>query len=327
MDISPRKRGFTLIELLVVIAIVAILSVLAIQKLGGVQERSKERVNLANLTRISSGIETYVAANYDDLDFNRLDALTMYGAAPGAANSTADLGSVAPLMIYTNQPGNVGLSSAKLLGTANPWAGSSAKLLGTYYLSEAEATMLRDTLGIQYIMRGTDGTMSRVGDDGAWAQGEIGNPDKCASVATELAAGLAVAVVNPGATKGRTPVGPNIYKACGENVAYTYAGKILVDDVEQADNEAAFKTLYGSGGILLAFGLGDSCSLIGNRVGGFDSAPVSPVMDAEEYRRYLVLVRIKGKVGSRGGAVTYTPTAAEFAGVLDPRGNTISMLR
>ena len=327
MHIASRRQGFTLIELLIVVAIVAILSMLAVQKLGGLQEKSKERINAANLSRISAGIETYVAANYDSLDFNRLDALTMYGCGDGSANSTADLGKVDKLMIYTNQAGNVGISSARMLGTSNPYAGSAAKLLGTYYLSAAEASLLSEKLGIRYVMRGTDGAMSRTGDDGAWAQGDISNPDKCASVATALTNGLAVAVVNPGATRGRTPVGPDIYRAYGANVAYTYRGKILVDDVEQADNEAAFKTLYGGSGILLAFGLGESCSLVGSNVGGFDSAPVSPVMDADEYRRYLVLVRIRGSVATRGGSTVFTPAAAEFAGVLDPAGNTLSMLR
>ena len=327
MNSRRIRNGFTLIELLIVVSVIAIIAMLAIQKLSGIQTSAKERINLANLTRISNGIEIYVAANPEDIDFNRLDALVMYGAANGTANSTASLGSVEPLMIYTNKPGNVGISAAKLLGTSNPYAGSTAKVLGTYYLSEAEASILEKDLGIKYVMRGTDGVMSRVGDDGAWAQGEIGNPDKCASVATDLAAGTAVAVINPGATRGRTPVGPDIYKSFGANVAYTYTGKILVNDVEQTDNEAAFKTLYGSDGILLAFGLGDACSLVGKNVGGFDSAPVSPIMDKDEYRRYIVLIRLKGTVATRGGSTTFTPTKAEFAGVMDPTGNTIGMLR
>ncbi len=327
MNARKISTGFTLIELLIVVSVIAIIAMLAIQKLSGIQTSAKEKINLANLTRVSNGIETYVAANPDKIDFNRLDALVMYGAANGTANSTASLGSVEPLMIYTNQPGNVGLSSAKLLGTSNPYAGSTAKVLGTYYLSEAEANLLEKDLGIKYVMRGTDGVMSRAGDDGAWAQGEIGNPDKCASVATALADGVAVAVVNPGATRGRTPVGPDIYKAFGANVAYTYTGKILVGDVEQADNESAFKALYASDGILLAFGLGDSCSLSGSNLGGFDSAPISPVMDKDEYRRYIVLIRLKGTVATRGGNTSFTPTRAEFAGVIDPAGNTIGMLR
>lgn len=321
MTSKKSQSGFTLVELVIVIAILAMLATLAVNKLSGIKADNAKKINLANLARVDSIIDTYLAASPRD-GLNRLDSLTLCTASSGTPGDLSGLTSQTALMIYTNEA-NTGLS-ADLFGPPNPYAAAPVVLLGTWWLSAAEAAVLERDLGIKYVMAGTDGTMSNTGDDGAWAQGDLLNPDACASYAKHVTNGLPVAVVNPGATRDRTPVGPAVYKSCGQNVAYSYRGKILVDDVEQADNHTAVRTLYGSTGILLAFGLGDNCAAVGNNVGGFDSAPVSPVMNAGEYRRYLVLVRLKGTVSSTGA---FTPSSAEYAGVMDPRGNILSSLR
>ena len=320
MTPTRSKSGFTLVELVIVIAILAMLATLAVNKLSGVKADSAKKLNLANLARVSSILDAYLAGD-PDRGLDRLDSLTHCTAPSGTPGSLSGLTDTSSLLLYTNAA-NTGLS-ADLFGPANPYAAAPLYLLGTWWLSNAEAEVLERDLGIKYVMAGTDGTMSNTGDDGAWAQGDLLDPDACASFAKHLTNGLPVAIVNPGATRDRTPVGPSVYKSCGQNVAYTYRGKILVDDAEQADNAAAVKTLYGSTGILLAFGLGDNCAAVGNNVGGFDSAPISPVMKSTEYRRYLVLVRLKGTVSSG----TITPTSAEYAGVLDPRGLPLSLLR
>lgn len=320
MTTNRTKSGFTLVELVIVIAILAMLATLAVNKLSGVKADSAKKLNLANLARVSSILDTYLAAG-SDRGLDRLDSLTLCTASSGTPGSLSGLTDASSLMLYTNTA-NTGLS-ADLFGPPNPYASAPVVLLGTWWLSAAEAAVLERDLGIKYLMAGTDGVMSRTGDDGAWAQGDILNPDACASVAKHLTNGLPVTIVNPGATKDRTPVGPAVYKSCGQNVAYSYSGKILVDDAEQADNPSAVRTLYGSSGILLAFGLGDNCAAVGNNVGGFDAAPISPVMKPGEYRRYLVLVRLKGTAT----ATTFTPTSAEYAGVLDPRGLTLPLLR
>ena len=323
---SKNKGGFTLIELLVVVAIVAVVAMLAVNKYGDLGKNAKRNVNIANLARISSGIETYLAACATDNDkpvFDRLDSLTLYdNHAVGAKGDTSKLASVDSLLLYTNQVGNVGLSTT-LFGSTNPWTNNKEMLLGTYYLSDSDVQILQDDLNIRYTMAGTDGVMNRQGDDGAWAQGDISNPLKCSSVAITNYAGRAVAIVNPGATSGRTPVGPDIYKSVGEDVAYSYTGKILVGGVECTNNEDAFKKLMVGEGILMAFGLGDNCALVGNSLAGFDSAPVSPVLDKDEYRNYIVLVRVKYTAGRN----SFTAKSAEYAGVMDPNGNVLGQLR
>ena len=322
---KTSQGGFTLVELLMVIAIIGIISMLAVQKLSGLQTDAKEKMNLANLQRVSGGLETYIAANADrdQVNLNRLDSLTLWSDhARGTPGDTSQLGSRDRLLFYTNQTGNVGLSLA-LFGNANPYAASSATVLGQYCLTASDVQVLERDLGIRYLYEGTDGAMNRQGDDGAWAQGEIGNPDRCSSVAVSNYEGRVVAVVNPGATADRQPVGPDIYRSTGENVSYSYSGRIMVNDKECTDNEDAFRKLMAGDGILMAFGLGDNCALIGNSKAGFDSAPVSPVMRKDEYRRYIVLVRVR--YASARGA--YTATRAEYAGVMDPHGKVVSALR
>ncbi|MBO7721032.1 MAG: type II secretion system protein [Kiritimatiellae bacterium] len=319
------KSGFTLVELLMVIAIIGIISMLAIQKLSGLQSDAKEKMNLANLERVSNGLETYIAANADKdrVNLDKLDSLTLWNNhAAGSPGDTSQLASKDQLLFYTNQAGNVGLST-ELFGNSNPYASSSATLLGQYFLSASDVSVLEHDLGIHYLYEGTDGTMNRVGDDGAWAQGEIGDPDKCSSVAVSNYPGRVVAVVNPGGTAGRSPVGPDVYKSVGENVTYGYDGKIRVNEEIMADNKAAFEKLMTGDGILMAFGLGDNCVLIGSNKAGFDSAPVSPAMRSDEYRRYMILVRVK--YTQRGSS--FTAQKAEYAGVMDPRGKVISTLR
>ena len=317
---KQSRAGFTLVELLTVIAIIAIISTLAIQKLSGLKIDAKEKVNLANVVRIGNALETHVAASGDKARFDRLDALTLYGASRGSDGDTSALSQTAALMIYTNET-NRGLSPSLWNGPFNAYF-AAVPVLGTYYLTEAEARALHDDLGMDYIMRGTDGGRFTVGDDTAWLSDDVKDPLRCASIATFVTNGLAVAAVNPGATVGDVPVGADIYKACGERVYFAMEGRtasIVAGGAKRTDNRAAFEALREGEGILLAFGIGDNASIVGSNLSGLDSAPVCAAVDSAEYGRYLVLVRLV-----RGSADT---VRAEYAGVMDARGRTAAMLR
>ena len=85
--------------------------------------------------------------------------------------------------------------------------------------------------------------------------------------------------------------------------------------IDDADVPAA---LASAGGKLLAFGLGAQASPIGKSNGGLEAAPYCEVLKKTYYRPYILLVRL-----SASGAVT----RAEFAGVLDPLGNTVRAAR
>ena len=330
-SMNNTRSGFTLVELLMVVAIIAMISVLAVQRLSGLRDSSSERLNRANVVRIGSALETYAAANGRNASFDRLDALVLDGTADAGddAGSTDDIGSAEGLLSYANAA-NLGLSSNVVASYSS--GGYSARfppLLGVYHLSAADARALHDDLGITYLMRAAAPDKNyhfASGADGAWAgQVDLSDPNGCSTIACAVSNGLAVAAVNPGSVMpwGDTiaPFGAAVYKAVGQDVQYRLDTQIQVDGVPFRTGKDAFDALRapGAGGILVAFGLGDSAALVGKNVGGLDSAPVSPVVAKNEYGRYLVLVRLRR---TATGAVK-----AEFAGVADPYGRTAAMLR
>lgn len=318
---SPsRKSGFTLVELVLVIAIIAMISVLAIGKYAGVRDASKAKLNLANFSRIGSAVDTFVALNDGALD--RLDSL-LYYKTPTDGSNDSNLSSSIPAHLTSDTTNGVVLNPALCTDTSG-YGLSFGGLLCPYYLTADDVAALRNHLGLKYAMYGTDGGHFLAGDDGAWAEGSVSDPARASSVAKALTNGLCVACVNPGAFSGSTPTGGNAYQACGQDVRYTPRGNILVDGVEQNSAQNAFSTLdsspTASRGILLAFGLGESASIVGNNKAGLDHAPVCPlVSDPREYDYYLVLVRLRtNDAGVR---------LAEYAGLLDAMGNTVSMAR
>lgn len=337
MNSSKVKSGFTLIELLMVVTIIGIISVLAIQKLSGLKDNAKETANIANMQRVSAGVEAYLTAHTEkgDSSINRLDSLMVWTKGNDGTGGTLDLTDTTRTMFYTNTVGNVGIS--RLFAGANPY-GAQVRLIGTYYLSDSDAAVLRDKLGLTAVMAGADenNPLSGYGENdelNSWvAQSIISSPDTCAGYARLCTNGLPVAVINPGASSGRTPWGVNIYRSCGVDVSYNNMGSLYVGGKDcgsgTAGNEAAFKELMAGEGILMAFGLGERCSLVGSAEGGFTKAPISPVMDPDQYRRYILLVKVRYTAASgRGGTTTYTAKSAQFAGVMDPNGNVLSMLQ
>lgn len=315
---TSRQSGFTLVELVLVIAIIAMISVLAIGKYAGVRDASKAKLNLANFSRIGASVDTFVALNDGALD--RLDSLLYYQTSTGGTNDS-NLSSSIPARLTdpANATNGVVLNPALCTDTSG-YGISSGGLLCPYFLSAADVAALRNHLGLKYAMYGTDGGHFLEGDDGAWAQGSLSDPARASSVAKALTNGLCVACVNPGAFSGTTPTGGNVYQACGQDVRYTSRGVILVDGVRQANAQGAFATLDAGPGILLAFGLGESASIVGNNKAGLDHAPICPlVSDPLEYNYYLVLIRLRtNESGVR---------IAEYAGLIDSMGNTVSMAR
>ena len=323
---NKSQSAFTLVELLMVIAIIAMISALAIQKLSGIQSKSAEKLNRANVVRIGSALETYVIANGRDATFDRLDALVLDGKSSGTGGSADAIGSTDGLLSYASAS-NIGLSSNLTAGVSMPYMSFPA-ILGIYYLSEGDARALREDLGMSYVLRAADPGKDYhrlSGADGVWAgQVDITDPNSCSTIAHSVTNGMAVAAVNPGSVlpsgDSIVPAGAAVYKAVGQDVQYRGDARIQVDGTPYADGKAAFEALNqaGAGGILVAFGLGDRAALIGKNVGGFDSAPVSPIAEKNEYGHYLILVRLR-----RTGSGT---VKAEYAGVIDPHGRAAAML-
>lgn len=317
------EQGFTLVELVVVIALIAIVSGLAMSKLGGVRESAKAKINVANFARIGEAVDTFLAVS-EHPKLNRLDSLLHKDAASNGSNAN-NLSEGISLHVATSDGTNGIVLNAGLSTTASYYGGGGAGLLCPYWLTAADAAAL-GRLGMDYLMYGTDGGHYLVGEDKAWSEGSLADPDQCMSYARAITNGLPVAVVNPGAIavgdRSATPIGTLAYQACGQDVRYTLTGKVLVDGTEMSSVQAAFDALNakGGGGILLAFGLGPSCSMVGNNEGGLDSSPVCPIVsEKNEYARYIVLIRLR--TDAAGGRT------AAYAGLLDATGQTLERAR
>ena len=305
---SPRA-AFTLYELLMVVTILAILSTLAFSKYGQVQKSSALKLSVANQTMISRAVGTYLGLN-DGEGLDRLDALIDVGTPTGSAGA------------FDFNAKNPSTSGGVYLGPKPPTALTEqrntgpdpalASLLCAYTLTPPEALALR-RIGLDYVMRSVTapplGADYGFGEDGALvlAADEL-NPASSAAVATLVTNGLVCAAIDP-----RLAAGALVYQACGQNLAVTTTTAQNIADA------AALAAVNAVGGKLLAFGLGQSASIIGKTNGGLETLPTSEVPSRTQYRNYILLLRL---APLPNGAYR-----AEFAGVLDPLGNTIQSAR
>jgi hypothetical protein len=144
--------------------------------------------------------------------------------------------------------------------------------------------------------------------DGTVPNGSDGlNPNASAIVATAVTNGMTVAAINPMTDLGRT-----IYQAMGQELMNT---KNWGERYDETEVRAEVKK---TGGALIAFGLGDSCSAIGKANAGLESAPYATYAQRRFYSRYILLFRLKTV-----GAGSVSAVLPEFAGVIDCCGNTI----
>lgn len=322
-DKGLSRGAFTLVELIVVIAILSIISTLAVSRIGALREKAARKVSVANQQAVGRAVETFLAIN--DGKLNRLDSLIDAGTGNSGAtgydfSEHGGVGSVGGLYrgpddqtTETVRERNSGIHDDLLAA------------LCTYRVNAHEANALR-RIGLAYVMRhlsmesatdvgivtGGDGEKLIKGDDGALApvSGRF-DSELSACVAKSVTNGMVFAAVNPMVNRGR-----DIFRACGSDLERT-------SDADSGYSEATVKAeVAATGGPLLAFGLGDSASIIGASQGGLDSAPYSEVVPAKYYRRYIVLFRLR--MAATGSAQGVT---VEFAGVLDPQGNTIPAAR
>lgn len=309
---TSKMAGFTLYELLMVVAILAILSTLAFSKYGLVQKASAQKISLSNQLMVSKAIETFLGFNNEE-GLDKLDALIDYGTASGkegtydyTLNGTGVSGG-----IYRGPKPYDAANAAINNGLDSGLAG----VLCVYYLTPADTAALKK-LGLNVVMRSVTAAPLGGSDYGTGADGsrilvaDASDPELAACFATAVTNGLACAAVDP-----RFQAGALIYQACGQELKIVQTGQNVAD----ADVEATLKAV---GGRLLAFGLGNSASLIGKSNGGLETVPYSDVLRRTYYRQYILLIRLV--TSGSGPAAT---AKAEFAGVLDPLGNTVNAAR
>ena len=329
---NRMKKAFTLIELLMVISLIAIVSTLAVNKLGGVRESAARKVSLANQTSVGRAVEAFLASGGR---LTRLDGL-VYAQANGAPlfnnakSGDFDFSGGYSAATVPESFGTDWLYSGPYMDdtdgvyrdTRN--AGLTPdlrKVLCPYSLSPAEVSALDLTIGLRHVMAHTayadaaanSYPASHYPKERAYGDGTVPNAsdgldaNDSACVATILTNSMVVAAVNPMSDLGRT-----IYQACGQELMNTLSWGQNYDETKVRAEVAA------TGGPLVAFGLGESASIIGKSNAGLESAPRATFANAKYYSRYILLFRLR-TIGS--GSVS--KTVPEFAGVLDCEGNTL----
>ena len=318
---NEMKKGFTLIELLMVIAIVAIISTLAVSKVGGVKEAAARKVSLANQKAVERAVSSFLVAGGF---LNRLDNLIYADcsadAEQGGQVSSGDRIDFTPQTINEKTlylgPSDLGTLDPAFVAEKNEGLHPSLReLLCLYNLNDSEAKAFSEKLGLKYVVRHYEKAQgypsfsgySR-GDDGTVPGASDGlDPDYAACITKSMTNGLLVAAISPASHLGRT-----IYQTLGEEYLSTknwnevYAESDVRSEVDS------------KGGLLIAFGLNDLCSIIGNANAGLESVPYSTYIHKKYYSRYILLFRLR-KIGA-GSIETIIP---EFAGVLDCCGNTV----
>lgn len=328
------KKGFTLIELLMVVAIIAIISTLAVSKIGGVKESSARKISLANQAAVERGISAFLVSGGR---LNRLDSLIYAGegGAPlfGMKEGDFDFDTVSTAQgregLYLG-PSAEGSSTDIIREEQNSGLTPGLnKVLCLYTLSKKQAEALNSRLGLKYVMAHTAyadvdqmtyPSLHYPKDRAPYGDGTVPNAangldaNASAMVATIVTNGMIVAAINP-----RNDIGRTIYQAMGQELLstenYDYQGNR--NNAAYDENEVRSE-IASKGGPLIAFGLGDNCSVIGKANAGLESAPYASYAQKRFYSRYIVLIRLR-TVGE-GSIAQVIP---EFAGVLDCCGNTI----
>ena len=318
------KKAFTLIELLMVIAIIGIISTLAVSKLGGVRESAARKVSLANQKAVERAVEAYLVAGGA---LNRLDSLLYAGdgGVPLAGGTEHDF----DFTTVSTAEGRNGLymgpsADADEAVREKYNSGLSPelrKVLCLYTIDKTQAAALNARLGLRHVMAATAyADMAETSFPGRhydrdrpYGDGTVPNasdgldPNDSFCVATLVTNSMRFAAINPMTDLGRT-----IYQACGQELMNTKNwGETYTESEVRAEVAA-------NGGPLIAFGLGESASIVGKADAGLENAPHATYVQKKYYSRYVLLFRLK-TIGS--GSVSQT--IPEFAGVIDCEGNTI----
>ena len=315
------KKAFTLIELLMVIAIIAIISTLAVSKVGGVREAAARKVSLANQKAVERAVEAFLVSGGK---LNRLDNL-MYANCTADAEQS-DYTSAGTRIEFNDQtmgdstvyfgPSDLGNLDAASVADKNAGIHPDLRsLLCLYRLNKAEASALIDRLGLRYVVRHYEKAQGYPssngydrGDDGTVPGASDGlDPNLASCITKSVTNGLVVAAIDPSTHLGRT-----VYQSFGgEYLSTKKWNEIYTESEVRAEVDL-------KGGLLIAFGLNDLATIVGNANAGLESVPYATYVDKRYYSRYILLFRLRN-----AGSGSVSSLVPEFAGVLDCCGNTV----
>ena len=322
---TDSRAGFTLVELLVVVAILAIVASFAITQYSNTQKTSAEKVSIANQEAVNRAVQSYLMLN-GGTGLNYLDSLIDWGTALGTAgtfntnlNSTTTVGGV-----YRG-PKQVSFSDMSAPGATaveqnHGMASDLASKVCVYYLSSSDVASLKK-LGLTRAIYFNYTTLHASSRGGLTVTPEMEIIDGGPAFRVEHAPSFGVALTNGTPVLAIKPAVStlSLYKAFGSRL-YATNGVAGANGVVPPPSTDAEAMAAASGKVLLLFGLGEDSTLIGARNGGLDNAPRCEALDYSYYRQYLLVVRcMSGASALNAGA--------EFAGVLDPKGQTVSDAR
>ena len=313
------RKGFTLVELIMVVSVLAIVATLAVSKMGGLRDTAARKVSVANQQAVGRAIEVWLDGSGRGR-LNRLDSLLAYERARGTSPGTGfDFGRTngwgrASAWLYCGIDSADGAELERNEGLTP----ELRSVLVPYGLDAREAAAFASRLGLRFVMHHLTHAESvrdgdRAADDTVYRDvaARCLDPDRaaiCACAVTNASgSGCWVAAITPVTSAGR-----RIYRDCGQE---------LLDTDERAvyDEAEAVREAQATGGVLFAFGLGESASVIGAAQGGLEAVPHADFPPMRNYRNYVLLFRVRKDAAG-------VPEPA-FAGVLDPCGQTVRAAR
>lgn len=318
-----NRKGFTLIELIMVVALIAIVSTLAVMRIGDMRRLAARKVSIANQVAIGRSVDAFLVGGGQ---LNRLDALVDMDTpegSPDAVNGAFDYDHtnvVARTVGYLYGGPDQATSEAALLAAVEQNEGLTPGLksvLVPYALNVKEMNALHQ-MGLKFLMRHTTWAdasprekYEERGDDGVYLTEDstVGmTAASSACVAQFVTNRMVVAAISPITNAGR-----EIYRECGQQLLMTEK------DEYNYTRQGVWAEVKSTGGVLLAFGLGENASIVGAANGGLESIPYAEYPYSKYYRQYVLLFRVaQDRVGQQ---------VAEFAGVIDPCGLTVSQAR
>lgn len=314
---TPRATGFTLVELLVVVTILAIVASIVVTQYGTTQKTSAEKVSIANQEAVNRTVQAYLMLN-EGGKLNYLDTLVDWGTpagAAGAVNTNLNSRTVVGGVYRGVKQASFGDASPPSISTLEHNSGITdglASKLCVYYLKASDVSALAKIglkRGVYFNYTGLHA--SSRGGLTVTSEMEIVNGGPAFRMDHAPAFGEALALGSPVLAITPSLANLSIYK----NFGVPLKGSTGLDP--QTDAEAI---TAASSKMLLVFGLGQNASIVGARNGGVEAAPRSETLNYSYYRNYLLVFRMMSGASAMNAGV-------EFAGVLDPNGQTVTDAR
>lgn len=288
---QAAQRGFTLVELLVVVALIAILAGTVVALMGGATDKSAAMVSMATQKQLMNDFGAYSALhnqtlpdNFDSLVRNdsatQAPTYTNVGTIPIADDLTKVIAQpVTPTSSTLPQNVNRGVPLEAYIG--------DNRVLTATKLSASDVTTL-SSLGITAVYDTNTADAFH---------GNLGYTKRA------LAADQPICIVDPQSVAGQV-----LYKDLGTDLSddTKYAKDGTTKELTAAGRQAAL-TMQ----VYWVVALGPNSSMIGDQLAGVQEAPVSSVVSAGFYNRFMVVIK------KNMGPTNQVPA---LAGVLDPRG-------